>query len=64
MKVCNGHIFLKKITSSNFRFRKIRTNFEEQELLTPIGCTRIIYVIDLLENTIIHCNHHNSWYPK
>jgi len=24
MKICNGHIFLKKITSSKFRFRRIR----------------------------------------
>jgi len=29
MKICNGHIFFEKITSSKFRFRKIRTNFEE-----------------------------------
>jgi len=28
-KICNGHIFFEKITFSKFRFRTIRTNFEE-----------------------------------
>jgi len=37
MKICNGHIFFEKITSSKFRFRRIRTNFKEYELLSPIG---------------------------
>ena len=34
MKIFNGHIFLKKVTFSKFRFRRIKTNFEEKDLLS------------------------------
>ena len=47
---------MKKITSSKFQFRKIRTNFEEYDLLSPTEINHLVVVM-VTDNHISHNPH-------